>query len=91
MTTVKFQRGITKKKTYRQELRFLSSVCSLMMLYNSMKFHENILKGFQVIDRTRNDHCQISKENNYKTVLTRITVLVFCRSCDDALYFYEVS
>ena len=37
-----------------------------MMLYDFMKFHENILKGFQVIERTRNDHCQISKGNNYK-------------------------
>ena len=25
-----------------------------MMLYISMKFHENILKGFQVIERTQN-------------------------------------
>ena len=39
-----------------------------MMLYISMKFHENILKGFQVIEWTQNDHCQSSKGNNYKTV-----------------------
>ena len=36
------------------------------MLYVSMKFYENILKGFQVIERTQNDHCQISKWNIYK-------------------------
>ena len=75
MTIVKFQRGITTK-LYRKKLRFLCSarrlmmlyirlwfLCSarhLMMLYISMKFHENILNGFQVIERTRNDHCQIS-------------------------------
>ena len=38
------------------------------MLYVFVKFHENILKGFQVIEQTRNDYCQISKGNNYKTV-----------------------
>ena len=67
MTMVKFQRGITTK-LYRQELRFLRSARRLMMLYISKKLHENILKGFQVIEQTRNDHCQISKGNNYKTV-----------------------
>ena len=62
-----------------------------MMLYISMKFHENILKGFQVIERTRNDHCEISKGNNYKTVQNKSYVLVFCTSSDNVLYFYEVS
>ena len=52
MTIVKFQRGIIPK-VYRQELRFLWSVRHLMMLYISMKFHENILNGFQVIEWTQ--------------------------------------
>ena len=46
-----------------------------MMLYVSIMFHENILKGFQVLERTQNDHCRISNGNNYKPVLTRVTVL----------------
>ena len=46
---------------YRQELLFLSSARHLMMLYISMKFHENILKGFQSIERTQNYNCRISK------------------------------
>ena len=62
MATVKFQRGISRKR-YRQELWFLCSARHLMMHYISTKFHENILKGFQVIERTRNDHCQISEGN----------------------------
>ena len=90
MIVVKFQRGITIK-LYRQELRFVCSARRPMILYTSMKFHENILKSFQVIERTRNDHCQISKGNYYKTVQTRVTVCVVCTSPDDALYFYEVS
>ena len=49
-----------------------------------MKFHENILNGFQVIERTRNDHCKISKGNNSKQVLTRAMVLLVCTSSDDA-------
>ena len=51
MTIVKFQRGITTK-LYRQELWFLCSACRLIMLYISMKFHDNIVKAFQVIERT---------------------------------------
>ena len=31
----------------------------LMMVYISVKFHENVWNGFQVIERTRNGHCQI--------------------------------
>ena len=51
MTTVKLKREITTK-LYRQDLWFLCCACCLKMLYISMKFHENILKGFQVIKRT---------------------------------------
>ena len=38
---------------YRQELWFLWSACHLIMLYISMKFHENILSCFQVTEWTR--------------------------------------
>ena len=62
-----------------------------MMLYISMTFHESVLHGFQVIEWTRNDHCQISKENNAKNVKTRVTVLMVWTLSDNALYFYEVS
>ena len=40
-------------KLYGQELRFLCSARRLMMLYICMKFVENILNGFQVIERTQ--------------------------------------
>ena len=62
-----------------------------MMLYISMKFHQNILNSFQVIEWTRNYHCQISNGNNSKNVLTRVMVLVVCMLSNDALYFYEGS
>ena len=38
---------------YKQELWFLWSARRLMMLYISMKFQENIFKGFQDIERTQ--------------------------------------
>ena len=50
----------------------------------AMKFHKNILNTFQVIKGTQNYHCQMSKGNDPKNVLTRVTVLVLCRSSDDA-------
>ena len=54
--------------------------------------HDNILNGFQVIERTRNYHSLISNGNKSKTVQTRVMVLVVCTSSDDDdLYFYEVS
>ena len=56
-----------------------------MMIYISMKFHENILNGFQVKERTRNDLCQIAKRNNSKYVLTQALVLVVCTWSDDAI------
>ena len=90
MTIVKVQRVITPEM-YRQELRFLWLAHCLSMLYVSMKFHENVLNRFQVIDRTRNDHCQISKGNNSKNVWAGVTILVVYTLSDDALNFCEVS
>ena len=50
--TYKVQRGITLK-IYIQELRFLHSARRLMLVNISMKFHEDILNGFQVTEPTR--------------------------------------
>ena len=46
------QRGITKT-IYIHELWFLRSAHCLMVVNISMKFHEEILTGFQVTERTR--------------------------------------
>ena len=61
-----------------------------MILYMSMKFHENILNSFQVIEGTQNYHCQNSKGNNSKIVLIRVTFPVLSTLSDNALYFYEI-
>ena len=43
-----------KLQKCKDELLSLCSAHHLMMLYISMKFHENILNVFQVIERTKN-------------------------------------
>ena len=48
----KVQRGVTKK-IHKQELWFLSSARRPIKLNIRMKFHEDILNGFQVRERTR--------------------------------------
>ena len=75
---------------YRQELLFLWSACRLMMLYSSMKFHENILNGFKLWSRQEFTTVEFQRSLTTK-LLIRVTVLVLCMSSDDALYFYEVS
>ena len=72
----------------RQKQNVSTSINGDIILYMSMKFHENILTSFQVIEGTQNYHCQIS---NSKNELIRNTVLVLCTLSDDALYFHEVT
>ena len=48
----KVQRVITKK-IYMQELPFLHSAHRLMLIDICMKFHEDSLRGFQVVERTQ--------------------------------------
>ena len=53
------------------------------MLFNiSMKFHEDILNGLKVIERTQFCHCylQRSKGHNSKNIYPRVTVHVLCMS-----------
>ena len=56
----RISKGITPKM-YRQELMSLCSARHLTILYISMKFHENILNVFQVIERIQNYNYRISK------------------------------
>ena len=50
-----------------QELWFLHSACSLMLIDICMKFREDCLNGFQVIEQTRFcDRVQGKKLKKYK-------------------------
>ena len=75
-------RGITKL-IHKQELRFLHSARH-MVLNICLKFHEDILKGFKVIEWTqfchRSCYLQSSKGHNSKNTYPRVTVLALCMS-----------
>ena len=75
--SLELQSRITPK-LYGQVLLFLCSGCRRMMLYISMKFHENILKGFQIIERTQMHEGQTDRwtDNGEKN-----NVWLSCLSC----------
>ena len=91
--TYNVQRGITLK-VYIQKLWFLRSARCLMLINISMKFHEDILNGFQVTEQTRFCHwncsLQSSKGHNSKTIYPRVMVLAICTSSNVDWYFYDV-
>ena len=55
-----------------------------MLVNISMKFHEDILNGLKVIERTqfchRNCYLQSSKGHNYKNIYPRVMVLAHSMS-----------
>ena len=81
--TYKVQRDITQKyisKSYGS--------CALhrrpILINISIKFHEDILNGFKVIERSRfchrNCYLQSSKAHNSKNIYPRVMVLALCTS-----------
>ena len=74
-----------------QELWFLLSACRLILIDIYMKFREDSLKGFQVIERTQFCDGQSSKGNNSKSINARVMVLALRTSSNIDWYFYEVS
>ena len=60
------------------------------MLYICTKFHENIKKGFRVIERTRFPIFKFSKSNNSVNNVIGVMDSVLCTSSDDPLYLYKV-
>ena len=67
----------------------ISAPC-LVMLYISAKFHEIILNGIKVIERTRFLYGKITKGNNSAKNVGGVTVVYLCTSSGQALYFYQV-
>ena len=82
-------------KLYIQELWFLHSAGHPMLVNIFMKFHEDILNGLKVKERTQfchqNSYLQSSKGHNYKIIYPRVMVLALCTSSNVGLYFYGVS
>ena len=52
MAIFNIKRAITLKVGI-QELRFMCSACHLKVFNNCFKFHENIPRGFKVMERTQ--------------------------------------
>ena len=67
---------------HNQELLSLRSACRPVLVNISLKFHEDVLKGFNVIERIRFCHCncylQSSKGHNSKHIYPRVMVLALC-------------
>ena len=80
---LKVQRDVTQKVS-TQELWFLRCACRLMLVNICMKFHEAILNGLKVTERTRfcvrNCYLQSSKGHNLQSINTRVMVLALCTS-----------
>ena len=72
------------QKVSMQELWFLRSASRLILANICMKFHEDTMIGFKVTEQTRfclrNCYLQSSKENNSKSINTRVMLLAFCTS-----------
>ena len=81
MAIFNVQRAINPKEC-NPELRFLRSARCLIVLNICVKFHKNILNGFEVTEWTRvcgrNSNFQCSDGNNSKRVKSRVTILALC-------------
>ena len=66
-------------KLYIQELWFLHSAGHPVLINIPMKFHEDILNGLKVIERTqfchRNCNIQSSKRHSFKNIYPRVMFL----------------
>ena len=62
-----------------------------MMLYICIKFHENIPKGFRVIEGLIFPFSGFSNGHNPVNNAVRFMVLILCISSNHALYLYKVS
>ena len=61
-----------------------------MVIYICTKFHENILNGIKVIERTRFSIAKISKGHNSVKNVGGVMVLFLCTSSNNGLYLNRV-
>ena len=75
MAIFNIQRAITLT-VGKQELRFMCSACHLMVFNVCVKFHENMLSGFKVMEATkivnRQTHTHTQKKTIYPITLHSI-------------------
>ena len=68
----------------------LISAHRLVMLYISTKFHEIILNGIKVIERTRFLYGKLKRGIIPQKNVGGVTVVYLCTLSGHALYFYRV-
>ena len=68
----------------------LISARHLVMLYICAKFHEIILNGIKVIERTRFLYRKLQKGIIPQKNVGGVTVVYLCTLSGHALYFYQV-
>ena len=71
-------------------LNLCTSSYDALYLYICIKFHENILDGIKVIERTQFSNEKISKVHNSVKNVDGVTVLFLCTLSDGSLYLYKV-
>ena len=80
----RFCDGQSSKETNSKNIKASNMLLALCTSSNfidiDMKFGDNSLKGFQVIERTRFCDGQSSKRNNSKCIKARVIILVPCTS-----------
>ena len=68
----------------------LISAHRLVMLYICAKFHEIILNGSKVIERTRFLYGKLQREIIPSKNVGGVTIVYLCTSSGHVLYFYQV-
>ena len=63
----------------------------LIILYICKKFHENIARGFRVIEWTRFPISNFSKEHDFVKNIVRVMVFLLCILSAYALDLHKVS
>ena len=69
----------------------LFSAHRLMVIYICTKFHENILDGIKVIERTHFSEEKIRRGHNSVKMKMELCCFFLCTSSDGSLYLYKVS
>ena len=62
-----------------------------MLLYICIKFHENISKGFRVMEGLLFPYSGFSKGRSSAKTVGRVMVLVLCTLSELAVYLYKIS
>ena len=84
-------RGEITQKVWKRELLFLYAIHCHDRFYITVKYHDYISKGIQVMKRTRNCIKKHQRGNNSESTKGKVVILVRDTSSRPVLHKYEVS